>query len=221
MDRVNPVLNDKNLATLLSDFADAPVFVASGGFTVTDSPYPQEQQLVANAVASRRAEFFSGRHYARLILRQINCQDAPILRGEKGNPLWPENTLGSISHDLGQVIVAVMAAGSHRGFGIDLVLDPARVEPSLEYLIARPEELSLVRQFAPDVPALALAFSLKESVVKALSPSIDRYLDFMDIELSLKDGQLSAYLKDFGLRLPCGFILLPNGLLSFALLEQQ
>lgn len=221
MYRVISTLDVKHLAALLSEFVGAPVFVASGGFSVTDSPFPQEQQLMANAVASRRAEFFSGRHFARLALRQINCLDAPILRGEKGNPLWPENVLGSISHDLGQVVVAVMVAGCHRGIGVDLVLDPARVESSLAYLIARPEELSLLGQVAADVPALALAFSLKESVVKALSPSIDRYLDFMDMELSLKEKQLFVYLKDFNLSLRCGFISLPNGLLSFALLEKQ
>lgn len=221
MDRVNLTINDVSLAAVLSEFAGAPVFVASGGFIATDSPFPQEQQLAANAVASRRAEFFSGRHFARLALRQINCADAPILRGEKGNPLWPENVLGSISHDLEHVVVAVTAAGSLRGFGLDLVLDPARVDSSLEYLIARSEELNLLYRFAPDAPALALVFSLKESVVKALSPSIDRYLDFMDMELSLKDGRLSTYVKDFDLSLPCGFISLPNGLLTFALLEKQ
>jgi enterobactin synthetase component D len=220
MNRVNPALNDEGLAALLSDFAGVPVVVASGGFTIMDSPFPQERQLVANAVESRRAEFFSGRHFARVALRQLHCPAAAILRGEKGNPLWPENVLGSITHDLGRVIVAVMAEGSHRGIGIDLVLDPARVESSLEYLIARSAELSLLAQMTGDVPALALAFSLKESVVKALSPRIDRYLDFMDIELSLKEAQLFAYVKDFNLSLRCGFITLPNGLLSFALLEK-
>jgi 4'-phosphopantetheinyl transferase EntD len=221
MDREHPAIIDGSLAVLLSEFAGAPVFVAGGGFTVTDSPYPQEQQLVANAVASRRAEFFSGRHFARSALHHINCLDAPILRGEKGNPLWPENVLGSISHDLGQVIVAVMAASSHRGIGIDLVLDSGRVDSSLEYLIARPDELNSLSQVAADVQVLALAFSLKESVVKAISPTIDCYLDFMDIDLSLKHGRLNAYLKDFDVTLPCGFTPLPNGLLSFALLEKQ
>ena len=221
MDRVNPAINDGSLAALLSEFAGAPVFVAGGGFTVANSPYPEEQQLVANAVASRRAEFFSGRHFARVALRHVNCLDTPILRGEKGDPLWPENVLGSISHDLGQVIVAVMAAASHRGIGIDLVLDSARVDSSLEYLIARPDELNSLSQVAAGVPVLALAFSLKESVVKAISPTIDRYLDFMDIDLSLEHGRLSAYLKDFDVTLRCGFTPLPNGLLSFALLEKQ
>lgn len=220
MYRVNSALDDKSLAARLTKFTGAPVFVASGGFSVTDSPYLQEQQFMLNAVASRRAEFFSGRHCARLALRQINCADAPILRGEKGNPLWPKGVLGSITHDSGQVVAAVMAADYHRGFGIDLILDLERVESSLGYLIARPEELSLLGHFA-DVPALALAFSLKESVVKAISPCIDRYLDLMDIELSLQAGQLRAYLKDFDASLRCDFICLPSGLLTFALLEKQ
>lgn len=220
MNMANLVLDDKGLAAVLSEFVGLPVFVASGGCTVDDSPYIQEQQLVANAVASRRVEFFSGRYYARLGLRQINCLDAPILRGEKGNPLWPEGVLGSISHDLGQVVVAVMAADSLRGLGIDLVLDPTRVEPSLAYLIARPVELSVLRNAYADIPALALAFSLKESVVKALSPSIDRYLDFMDIELSLEGDKICAYLKEFDLHLSCGFVALQSSLFTFAFLEK-
>jgi len=220
MEIANAVLDDRDLAAVLSAFTGAAVIVASGGFIANDSPYPQEQQLVANAVAARRAEFFSGRHFARLALSQINYSAAPLLRGEKGNPLWPEGVLGSISHDLGQVIVAVMVANAHRGVGIDLVLDPNRIETSLQPLIAHPAELSVLNNIAADVPVLALAFSLKESVVKALSPSIDRYLDFMDIELSLNEGRVLAYLKDFNLSLRCGFIPLPNGLLSFALLEK-
>jgi enterobactin synthetase component D len=133
--------------------------------------------------------------------------------------LWPTGILGSITHDHGQVVVAVLVPNLHRGFGIDLILNPTCVEVSLQPLIAQPAELERLANNYHNLPALALAFSLKESVVKAVSPNIDRYLDLMDIELSVLNGVIVAYLAEFGLRLRCGFIVVEDALLSFALLK--
>jgi len=220
MDASPPPLTSANLASVLSTFTGVTVAVSAGGFLAGDSSYSQEVQLVANAVESRRREFFSGRHHARQALSQIGYAAAPILKGEKGNPLWPVGVLGSITHDLDQVVVAVMPAGDQRGFGIDLVLDPTRIEATLQPLIARPDELAKLSTTFTNVPSLALAFSVKESAVKAISPTIDCYLDLMDIELSVMDGKISAYLAQFNVHIECGFIALPNGLFSFALLKK-
>jgi 4'-phosphopantetheinyl transferase EntD len=215
------LLDETNLAIVLSKFTNAEVIVAAGGFVADNSPFLQEAQLVANAVASRRREFFSGRFHARRALARIHDSAPPILRGEKGNPLWPAGVIGSITHDLDKVVVAVMAESTLGGLGIDLVLDPARIEPNLQPLIARSTELTTLSVFFKDTPSLALAFSLKESVVKAVSPGIDRYLDLMDIELNVAEGKIVAYLAEFNVHLECGFLALENGLLSFASLQKQ
>ncbi|HWV14491.1 MAG TPA: 4'-phosphopantetheinyl transferase superfamily protein [Cellvibrio sp.] len=210
-----------DIARVLSRFAGVPVWVAAGECDIVDSPYGEERQLVARAVPGRRAEFFSGRYYARQLLRQLGRADTVILRGEKGDPLWPEGILGSISHDLGQIVVAVMEEVSYSGLGIDLVVDPARIEPSLQALIATPADLEILGRHCPGYASLALAFSFKEAVVKAISPLIDCYLDFMDIELGWDNGQIFAYIAQFKCYFRCDFVALTQGLLTFALMDKR
>lgn len=177
--------------------------------------------MVARAVPARRAEFFSGRYYAHRLLRQLGHADTAILRGEKGDPLWPGGILGSISHDLGQVVVVVMEEASHSGLGVDLVVDPARIESSLQALIATPADLDVLARYCPGYAPLALAFSFKEAVVKAISPRIDCYLDLMDIELGWDKGQIFAYIAQFERYFRCDFIALAQGFLTFALMDKR
>lgn len=204
------------LAVTLSEFAGIPVMVAGGAFISEVSPYVQEQQLVERAIPARRAEFFSGRFYAHHLLRKLGCVDEPILRGAKGEPLWPDGILGSISHDLDQVVVVLFQSEQKSGFGIDLLLDTTRVESSLEYLIALPGELERLVDLRTNISLLALVFSLKESVVKAVSPGIDHFMDFLEIELFVINDTIQAYIPKLEIRLACEFIVLENGLLSAA-----
>lgn len=221
MDSLAFSLFDKRLSKVLSEFARVNVVVSSGEFNIFDSPFAEERELVLNAISLRRAEFFTGRYHARQVLTKLGCPTAPILRGEKGNPLWPAGILGTITHDLGAAVVAAMATGKFCGFGIDMVLNPARIDESLQPLIARPMELKILANHCECSFILALAFSLKESVVKAISPMINGYLDLMNIELSFVNGEIRAYIDTLEATFRCGFIIIENGLLSFALLKWQ
>ncbi len=116
------------------------------------------------------------------------------------------------------MVVAALRCEQKSGFGIDLLLDPARVEPELEYLIALPGELNVLAAVALHISPLALAFSIKESVVKAVSPGINDYLDFRDIELCISGRDIQARVAKYGLALRCEFVSLESGLLSAAIL---
>lgn len=207
------------LSKTLSQFVGVPVRVAGGDFVNKESLYAEERELVVRAVASRRAEFFSGRFYAQRLLRELDCPAMPILRGSKGEPLWPEGVLGSISHDLGQVVVAVLSEKLICGFGVDLLIDPARVDSSLADLIVLPIELDALASIAEQIPVLALAFSLKESVVKAVSPSIEGYMDLHEIELTVTGSEIHARIANRNLTLRCKIMPLKNGLLTAAVLD--
>src|SRR5580658_10181440 len=57
--------------------------------------FPQEEALVAGAAGSRRREFATGRHCARTALAALGVAQAPVLRGERGEPRWPPGIVGS------------------------------------------------------------------------------------------------------------------------------
>lgn len=208
-----------DLAEHFSRFADNEVLVSSGDACFYSSPYEEERALVERSVSLRRAEFFSGRYYAREALRQAGCVSGPILRGEKGNPLWPRGVVGSITHDLQKVIAVVARDSGIGGIGIDLIMAPSSIESHLQPFIARDLELHALKSFSSSITPLALAFGLKEAVVKAVSPNIDRYLDLLDIYLSFEDGSLIARLPQFEVVLQCAIFKLKEGFVSFAVMK--
>ena len=62
------------------------------------TPLPDEEPLIARSVAKRRNEFVTVRHCARLALGELGVPPAPILKGDKGEPCWPDGVVGSLTH---------------------------------------------------------------------------------------------------------------------------
>ena len=182
-----------NLQSVARPFFDTACFIAGGAADIAHTPYPDEQQLIATAVASRQRDFCSGRHYARQALQLAGLPAVAIGRGERGNPLWPADCQGSISHDQGWAVALIVApATGIAGVGIDLLADPAAVTAELQPMIASSAELEQLAVAFPDLPSLGLAFSLKEAAIKAVSPSLNDYLEFTDLQLSVDKGRLRA-----------------------------
>lgn len=115
---------------------------------------------------------------------EAGCFLEVIMRGVKGDPLWPVGVKGSITHDLQQVIAVVGSDPGIKGVGLDLILKPSGVENHLQPLIATDSELFCLGGISSRILPLALAFGLKESVVKAVSPSIDYYIDLLDVTIT-------------------------------------
>lgn len=60
---------------------------------------PKEQSIVSHAVDIRKSEFGDARWCAHQALRELGFTGSnPILRGERGMPLWPEGFIGSMTH---------------------------------------------------------------------------------------------------------------------------
>ena len=68
---------------------------------------PAEEPIIGRAVEKRRREFITARHCARAALSQLGSDVGPIMRGEKGEPLWPRNVVGSITHTDGYPVQPV------------------------------------------------------------------------------------------------------------------
>ncbi len=149
----------------------------------------EEQVLVANAVISRQQEFSTGRWLARQGMQEFGLPSTAIKVGKLRNPLWTESIIGSITHDSGYCVVVLMKKQRHgeKGIGIDLVglaQRAAQIEGLEGMIVANDKELEAVEIFDLKINPALLLFSLKESLLKALTFYLDDFIDLRSIEIS-------------------------------------
>ncbi len=148
--------------------------------------FEEEQALLAGAVDKRRREFSTGRICAHSALRQLGYPASAILRGARGEPLWPEGVVGSITHCDGYRAAAVARSNKILTVGIDAEPHAQLPEGVLEQIV-RTEELAALRRLGSEEPQLhwdRLLFSAKESVYKACYPLSQRRLDFEQVSVA-------------------------------------
>ena len=164
--------------------------------------------MLARAVLKRRREFTTARACARTALAELGFPPAPILSGEKHEPLWPAGVVGSITHCAGYRAAAVAFDTVVASIGVDAEPDeplPLGVLSS----IALPGEADRVAGLLRAYPATRwdrMLFSAKESVYKAWFPLTRRWLDFTeaDVVIDPDRGTFSARLLVPGPELPSG-----------------
>ena len=159
--------------------------------------HPLEQALVSHSVDLRKAEFGDARWCAHQALRDLGqWGDEPILRGERGMPLWPEDITGSLTHTEG-FRAAVVAPKTHvRSMGLDA--EPAEALPrEVIGSIARQGEMPQLERLRAEGIGCAdrLLFCAKEATYKAWFPMTHRWLGFEDAEIDIRsDGTFISYL---------------------------
>jgi 4'-phosphopantetheinyl transferase EntD len=144
---------------------------------------PEEEPLVARAVDKRRREFTAGRSCARRALAQLGWPGVAIVAGPRREPLWPSGVVGSITHCPGYCAAAVARRSDLRAVGID-----AELSAPLPDGVADMVCTELERRWAADLPGdhwTTLVFSAKESIYKAWYPIAERWLDYLDAELTV------------------------------------
>lgn len=133
---------------------------------------PLEAKQVAHAVPSRIAEFAAGRRAARAAFGDLGLASVELPIGPDRAPIWPAGITGSISHDNGLAISAVVSMNSGRSMGIDLTEAAPLPLGTREIVLPHEEERDL-----NEIEARA-AFSAKESLFKALSPIVGEIFGF-------------------------------------------
>jgi 4'-phosphopantetheinyl transferase EntD len=161
--------------------------------------YPEEEALVARAVAKRRREFTVVRSCARRAMEKLGVPPQPVLPGERGAPQWPAGLTGSMTHCDGYGAAALVRTADLASLGIDA--EPHRPLPEgVLSAVALPTEAERLRRLAGDRPEVhwdRLLFSAKESVYKAWFPLTRKWLDFseadIDIDAGLADGARGTF----------------------------
>jgi len=141
--------------------------------------------LSPRAARKRQLSLTLGRAAARLALRQLGFDDPPpVLRGDAGEPIWPDGISGSISHCHPWSIAVVARLSGSLAIGIDVEsLDRFRDLDIID-IVCRNQEREWIRGDGDCRERLAMIFSAKEAIYKSLYPLCRRYIDFAEVELS-------------------------------------
>jgi 4'-phosphopantetheinyl transferase EntD len=156
------------------------------------TPLPEEEPLIARSVAKRRSEFVTVRYCARQALGQLGLPPVPILKGDKGEPCWPDGVVGSLTHCQGFRGAVVGLRTDVRSVGIDAephdvlpkgVLDAISLYDERRELTALPAGQHWDR----------ILFCAKEATYKAWFPLTHRWLGFEDAHITFTvDGSGAA-----------------------------
>lgn len=159
------------------------------------TPLPEEEPLIAKSVAKRRNEFVTVRHCARLALGELGVAPAPILKGEKGEPCWPDGVVGSLTHTEGFRGAVVGRQADVRSVGIDA--EPHDVLPrGVLDAIGLPAERSELGALPNGLHWDRILFCAKEATYKAWFPLTHRWLGFEDAHITFEvdgSGQAGAF----------------------------
>lgn len=161
------------------------------------APLPEEEPLIARSVAKRRNEFLTVRLCAREALGGLGLPPVPILKGDKGEPCWPDGVVGSLTHCEGFRGAAVARRGDVRSIGIDA--EPHDVLPKgvLE-AISLPDERSALAVLSAGLHWDRILFCAKEATYKAWFPLTHRWLGFEDAHITFDvdgSGQTGRFLS--------------------------
>jgi 4'-phosphopantetheinyl transferase EntD len=150
------------------------------------APLPEEEPLIARSVAKRRNEFITVRHCARLALGELGFPPVPILKGDKGEPCWPDGVVGSLTHCAGYRGAVVGRGAVVRSVGVDA--EPHDVLPDGVFdavsLEAERREIEAMAALSAGVHWDRILFCAKEATYKAWFPLTKRWLGFEDAHIT-------------------------------------
>lgn len=147
------------------------------------------------AVPRRKAEFLAGRRCAAEAIRRLTGQAIFPGMGDDRAPIWPEGVVGAISHS-GDRAIALAGPGSRFcGIGIDIekLLSEEEARDIASQALTANERHNLGNDIGPFMTGLI--FSAKESLFKALYPTVKRLFFFEAAELSGFNAGGSASLR--------------------------
>jgi 4'-phosphopantetheinyl transferase EntD len=203
-----PPLPPLPLGPLARLFADARLRIAETdprGVEPGTGLFPEEAQNIAQAVDSRRRQFTAGRLLARRAWQELGVPPSALLNDEQRVPTWPAGIVGSITHTHGWCGAVVARASEFGALGADVEAASA-LDLDLWQRVCRPEEREFLgRQSQGLAGLLAKAvFSAKESIYKALYPTVRVFLDFQAMHIEIGPGALGSWDWQAELQVPWG-----------------
>ncbi|MCC3738959.1 4'-phosphopantetheinyl transferase superfamily protein [Rouxiella badensis] len=155
-------------------------------------------QTLNNAVTKRRAEFIAGRYCASNVLMLLGCEETKVAVSPERAPVWPAGVLGSISHTDNFAIAVAGFSSKLTYIGIDIEIRQPKIFVDMANEFTSTGEQGYFSSLSLDYDvALLISFSAKESLFKALWPTIKYFFDFSYAEII----DINEKLGKFSLRL--------------------
>jgi len=152
----------------------------------TDKLSDDERSYIDDAVTSRKMEFSTGRFCARKALGRIGVPSASIPVGDMREPIWPLNTIGSITHAGNWCVAVVLIKGRILSIGIDIAEAQSLDQGIVDLICTEDDKLhTRIIEVSSGIDPYALIFSIKESVYKCLFPIVKEIFDFQDVSICL------------------------------------
>jgi 4'-phosphopantetheinyl transferase EntD len=125
-------------------------------------------------------------------LGELGFAPVPILKGDKGEPCWPDGVVGSLTHCAGYRGAVVGRGAAVRSVGVDA--EPHDVLPDgVLDAISLPEERNEAAALPAGVHWDRILFCAKEATYKAWFPLTKRWLGFEDAHITFHvDGSGSS-----------------------------
>lgn len=150
---------------------------------------------VVQAVRSRRLAFVAGRLCAEYAAARFGAA-GPVDIGPGGEPVWPSGLIGSITHDDRLATSVVARHANICGVGIDSeVIARGDAQQAIERVCCTDWERQTWIAGAADGKVATVLFSAKEALYKAIYPSVRRFIDFSEVEVTELDLRGRLVLK--------------------------
>lgn len=147
-----------------------------------DLPLPVHLQ---KAVKKRRAEYLASRVCVRYGLGLLGIDNYVLGNDADRAPIWPAGIGGSLSHTHQRISLLLAPAASGKLLGIDCeqLIRSETAKEMQEMIINADENVVLQCSGLPFATALTVAFSVKESLYKAIFPRLREFMDFNAAEI--------------------------------------
>lgn len=178
---------------MIASLTNQAVVVAVASANDYNAPlHPRELKYVARAATKRRSDFTAGRACARRALSELGHPAVAVETGSRGQPLWPPEVVGSITHTDGYCAAAVARARACRAIGIDAERRRPLDTRTVAHFLTAVERARVPCLDGEPIPILP--FSAKESFYKLWSTVVGSRLDYLDAEISfdLPAGRFSV-----------------------------
>lgn len=158
-----------------------------------DNNIPLKKDII-NSVVQRKGEYLAGRIASRLTQYLLGLSPEPVGTGQHRNPMWPTNTLGSITHANSYAIVAMALAQNFHRIGIDYEpwIDVSTIKFVIDIIMCDREKTKIEIDSRTPRKDITIIFSAKESLFKALYDECGEYKDFHAAEFVTIDHQRSS-----------------------------
>lgn len=138
------------------------------------------------AAPRRRAAFVAGSICAELALASLSrpISHSMLTRDARGGPLWPDGTLGSITHNACTAAAITTRQEGCVGLGVDVEtrVEARGLEAVTDVCMTAGERDQHLASEDPAATA-TLVFSAKESLYKALQATLPEWIDYTDVEV--------------------------------------